>query len=228
VLLGSGEIDAHHAPVPVALGLPDDDVVQLVVELAGEAEDQAGADAVREASAIHAADRGRDDVVEVPFAAQVPLHGVEAELDGRDARGAVLLPDDRVDRALDGRRRRLDALRPSVEDVEVPLQRRDAVGVRVDEVLELGVGLHRQLEPVVVGDLPEHVRRHRGADVDVEVDELGGLEGLPRPRRRARLRREGRADGTAHPPARWSREGGRRPARILMPSSAATLPSRAA
>ena len=206
VLLGAGEVDADHAAVPVALGLPDDDVVQRVVELAGEAEDQPGADAVRQAGALHPVDGGDDDVVEVALAAQVPLHGVEAELDRRDARGAVLLADDRVDRALDGRGRRLDALGPPVEDVEVAVQRLDAVRVRVDEVLELRVGLHGQLEPVVVGDLPEHVRRHRRADVDVEVDELGRLEDLPRRLGGAGFRPGILADRAAvglrgHPPA---------------------------
>ena len=179
VLLGAREVDAHHAVVPVALGLPDDDVVQRVVELAREAEDQPRADAVREARALHPVDGGHDDVVEVPLAAQVPLHGVEAELDGRDARGAVLLPDDRVDRALDGRGRRLDALGPAVEDLEVAVQRRDALRIGVHEVLELGVGAHGQLEAVVVRDLPEDVGRHRRAHVDVEVDELGRLEEPP-------------------------------------------------
>src|SRR5262245_51443264 len=86
VLLRAREVDAHHAAVPVALGLPHDDVVQRVVELAGETEDQPRADAVREARALHPVDGRGDDVVEVPLAAQVPLHRVEAELDGRDAR----------------------------------------------------------------------------------------------------------------------------------------------
>ena len=54
VLLGAGEVDADHAAVPVLLGLLHDDLVQLVVELAREAEDQPGADAVVEAGALHA------------------------------------------------------------------------------------------------------------------------------------------------------------------------------
>src|SRR5262249_49754069 len=122
VLLGTGEVDADHAAVTVTLRLPDDDVVQLVVELAGEAEDEAGADAVGEAGAIHHADGRGDDVVEVALAAEVPLHRVESELDHGDPRGAVLLADDGVDRALDGRRRRLNALRPAVHDLEVAVE----------------------------------------------------------------------------------------------------------
>ena len=214
VLLGAREVDAHDAAVPVALGLPHDDVVERVVELAREAEDQPRADAVREAGALHPVDGGDDDVVEVPLAAQVPLHRVEAELDRRDARGPVLLPDDGVDGALDGRRRRLDALGPAVEDLEVAVQRRDALRIGVHEVLELGVRAHGQLEPVVVRDLPEDVGRHRRAHVDVEVDELGRLEELParigdgelarahrRPRAAHALTPRARR-ARAHPPAR--------------------------
>src|SRR4029453_15160886 len=46
--------------------------------------------------------RGRDDVVEVLFAAAVPLHRVEAKLHRRHVVLAVGAADDLVDRPLDG------------------------------------------------------------------------------------------------------------------------------
>ena len=76
--------------------------VEPVVELAGQAEDEPGLDAVLEHGPVHAPERGVDDVVEVALAVQVALHGVEAQLDLRDAAGAVLLADDLVDAPLDG------------------------------------------------------------------------------------------------------------------------------
>src|SRR5436853_555574 len=54
VALRPGEVDADDPAVPVLLSLPHDDVVQLVVELAGQAEDEAGPDAVGEAGALQA------------------------------------------------------------------------------------------------------------------------------------------------------------------------------
>ena len=89
-----------------------------------------GLDRVLEGRLVHAADRRRDDVVEVLLAAAVPLHRVEAELHRRDVVLAVGAADDLVDRPLDGERRALDELGP-VEELEVaveaPVRRGDTV-----------------------------------------------------------------------------------------------------
>jgi hypothetical protein len=120
-----------------------------------------------------------DDVVQVALAAQVPLHRVEAQLDQRHAAGAKLLTDDLVDRPLDGRGRRLNLLRPVVQDREVVRQRRHRLGLRRDQDRGTPVRLHRQLEPLVMRDRPEDVRCHSAADVDVKVGQLqAGIEHL--------------------------------------------------
>ena len=87
--------------VAVGDGLLDDDLVELVREGPVEAEDQAGRDRVLEHRAVHAADRGADDVVQVLLAAAVALHRVEAQLDGGDVVLAVGAADDLIDGPLD-------------------------------------------------------------------------------------------------------------------------------
>ena len=119
---------------------------------------------------VHAADRRRDDVVEVLLAAAVPLHRVEAELHRRDVVLAVGAADDLVDGPLDGDRRRLDQLRP-VEELEVAVEapgprRRDR-----DRVAELPVVAGRELDALGVGDAPHDRRGDRAAEVAVELCE---------------------------------------------------------
>ena len=99
------DVDADDAAVAVGDRLLRDDLVELVREGAVEAEDQARRDRVLEHRAVHAADRGADDVVQVLLAAAVALHGVEAQLDGGDVVLAVRAADDLVDGALDRQRR---------------------------------------------------------------------------------------------------------------------------
>ena len=70
---------------------------------------------------VHAADGGRDDVVEVLLAAAVSLHRVEAQLHRRDVVLAVRAADDLVDAALDRERRALDELGP-VEQLQVAVE----------------------------------------------------------------------------------------------------------
>ena len=80
-----------------------------------------GLDRVLEGRPVHAADGGRDDVVEVLLAAAVALHRVEAQLHRRDVVLAVGAADDLVDGALDRERRALDQLGP-VEELEVAVE----------------------------------------------------------------------------------------------------------
>ena len=148
--------------------------LSLRVPLAGQAEDEAGLHVVLEHRAIHAADGRRDDVVEVELGVQVALHRVEAQLDLRDARAAVLLADHLVDGALDRRGRALNLLRPLVHDLQVAVEAVHLVGRRGDQLDELEVVLHRQLEALLVGDGPEDVRGDGAADVNVQVDQLAG------------------------------------------------------
>ena len=170
--LGAGQIDPDHAARAVLHGLLHQDLVQLQRELAGQAEDQPRAHAVLQAGPIHPAQRRVDDVVEVALPAQVALHRVEAQLDQRDPAGAELLADDLVDRALDGRRRRLNLLGPAGAGCQVVVQRRHLIGLGRHQVAEFPVGLDRQLEPLIVGDRPEDVGRDSRTDVNVKVHQL--------------------------------------------------------
>ena len=168
--LGAGDVDADDAPVPPRDRLLGDDLVELVRERAVEAEDEAGLDGVLERRAVHAADRRRDDVVEVLLAAPVPLHGVEAQLHRRDVVLAVRAADHLVDGTLDRDRARLDELGP-VEQLEVAVEALGPPGVDRDEVAELPVVAGRELDPLRMGDRPHDRRRHRGAEVTVELGE---------------------------------------------------------
>jgi hypothetical protein len=167
--LGAGEVDAEHAAPLILDGLVEDDLVLLVGELAGEAEEQAAAHPVLELRLLHAADGGVDDVVEIALAPEVSFHRVEAELDQVDAAGAVLLADDLVDAALDGVGGALNLLRPLVHDREVVLEGLHLVAARGEQVDELPVVPGRQLEALLHRDAVEDVRRDRAADVDVQV-----------------------------------------------------------
>jgi hypothetical protein len=116
---GTRNVDGDHAAAAPADRLRGDDLVELPAEGAVEAQDEPGAHRrVLEDRAVHAAHRGRDDVVEVLLTATVALHRVEAELEARDVVLAVRASDDLVDAALDRDRARLDQLRP-VEELEV-------------------------------------------------------------------------------------------------------------
>ena len=157
--LGAGEVDAHHAAAPVLDGLLQDDRVEPVVELAGQAEDEPRLHAVLEHRPVHAPQRGVDDVVQVQLGVEVALHRVEAQLDLRHPAAAVLLADDLVDRALDGHGRALNLLGPGVHDLQVVVEAGDLVRPRGDQLHELEVVLHRQLEALLVGD----ATRGRGA-----------------------------------------------------------------
>ncbi len=129
---------------------------------------QARLDRVLEAGLVHAADRRRDDVVEVLLAAAVPLHRVEAQLHGRDVVLAVGAADDLVDGALDGERRALDELGP-VEQLEVAVEGAVPPRRHGDHVAELPVVLGRELDPLRVGDAPHDRRGHRAAEMAVEL-----------------------------------------------------------
>ena len=150
--------------------LLDDDLVELERERAVEAEDQPGLDRVFEGRLVHAADGGRDDVVEVLLAAPVSLHRVEAQLHRRDVVLAVGPADDLVDRALDRERRALDELGP-VEQLEVAVERAVPPRRDRDHVAELPVVLGRELDPLGVGDPPHDRRSHRAAEMAVELRE---------------------------------------------------------
>ena len=73
--------------------------------LAGGGDTPALVAAVCEAGALHPVDGGGDDVVEIPLAAQVPLHRIEAQLHGRHVVLAVGAAQDLVHGALHGERR---------------------------------------------------------------------------------------------------------------------------
>jgi D-serine deaminase-like pyridoxal phosphate-dependent protein len=106
-------------------------------------------------------------VVEVVLAAAVALHRIEAQLERRDVLRAVGAADRRVHRTLDRERARLDQLGPVVDLVE-GVERVDAarVGDR-DEPVELPVVLHRERDPLLVGEGPEDVGGDRAAEVRV-------------------------------------------------------------
>ena len=115
-------------------------------------------------------------MVEVALAAAVALHRVEAQLERRDPLRAVGAADRAVHRALDRERGGLDQLRPVVDRVE-RVEVLDAARIRDgDEPLELPVVLHRQGDPLLVGEAPEDVRGDRAAEVGVELGEalVGG------------------------------------------------------
>ena len=114
------------------------------------------------------ADRGADDVVQVLLAAAVALHRVEAQLHRRDVVPAVGAADDLVDRALHRQRRRLDELGP-VEELEVAVERAAAPRRDRDHLAELPVVLARQADALGVGDAPHDRRRHRAAEVAVQL-----------------------------------------------------------
>ena len=136
---------------------------------------------------VDSADRGEDDVVEVALAAAVPLHRVEAELERRDALGAIGAADRAVDRALDRERRRLDDLGPVVDLVEL-VEPLDALRIGDgDERVELPVVLARERDPLLVRDRPEDVGGDRAAEMGVELGEPFALED-----HRASLERSGR------------------------------------
>src|SRR5580765_213131 len=159
-------------PRRVADRLLDDDRVLLLVEGAVHHQDQPDAyERVLEARAVEPADRGHDDVIEVALAAAVPLHRVEAQLEGRDVLRAVGAADRRVHRALDRERARLDQLGPVVDLVE-GVERVDAarVGDR-DEPVELPVVLDRERDALLVGEAPHDLGGNRRAEVRVELGE---------------------------------------------------------
>ena len=108
-------------------------------------------------------------MVEVALAAAVALHRVEAHLAGRDALRAVAAADHAVHAALDGERARLDQLGDVVDLVE-RVEPVDAarIGDR-DHPVELPVVARRQRDALRVRGLPHHVRRHRAAEVSVEL-----------------------------------------------------------
>jgi hypothetical protein len=143
------------------------EIVELERERAVEAEDEPGLDRVLEHRLVHAAQRRRDDVVEVLLAAAVPLHRIEAELHGRDVVLPVRPADNLVDAPLDRQGRRLDELGP-VEQLEVPVERPRAGGHR-DHVAERPVVLGRELDPLRVGDAPHDRGGHRAAEMAVEL-----------------------------------------------------------
>ena len=165
---GAGDVDPDDAPIAPADRLLDDDLVELEREGAVEAEDEPGLDRVFETRLVHAADGGRDDVVEVLLAAAVSLHRVEAQLHRRDVVLAVRAADDLVDRALDGERRALDELGP-VEQLEVAVERAVPPRRDRDHVAELPVVLGRELDPLRVGDPPHDRRGHRAAEMAVQL-----------------------------------------------------------
>ena len=196
------QIDPDHTPRTILHGLLDQDLVQGDGELPRQAEDQPRPHAVFKAGAVHPSERRVDDVVEVALSLEVSLHRVETQLDQRDCARAELLADDLVDRTLDGGRRRLNFLRPLVQDRQIVAKRRHRVGPRGDEIAELPVGGDRQLEALIVRDRPQDVWRHRSADVDVQVAELG-----------ARIQHPFECTAPERDP-RASRAGGTAPGRI--------------
>ena len=187
------------------IAFSDDDLVELEREGAVEAEDQARLDRVLEARPVHAPRRRGDDVVEVLLAAAVPLHRVEAELHRRHVVLAVGAADDLVDGALDGDRRALDQLRP-VEELEVAVEAAGPRRRHRDRVAELPVVAGRELDALGVGDAPHDRRRHRAAEMAVELGErdLAGELAGHRPQdtgvARPAFRRSGVAAARRSPP----------------------------
>ena len=165
---GACDIDTDDATSPVGDCFLGNDLVQLIRKGPVQAEDQARIDRVLEDSSVHAADCGADDVVEVLLAAAVALHGIEAQLDGRDVVLAVCAADDLVDRALDGDRRTLDQLRP-VEELQVAIEAAAAARGDRDELAELPVILGREPDALGVRDAPHDCRRDCATEMGVEL-----------------------------------------------------------
>ena len=107
-------------------------------------------------------------MVEVALAAAVSLHRVEAKLERRDVLGAVCAADGAVHRALDRQRARLDQLRPLVDGVELG-EALDAAGVDGHELDEVPVVLHRERDPLLVGERPHDGGIDRAAQVRVQL-----------------------------------------------------------
>jgi hypothetical protein len=189
----AGDVDADDAARSVATGLLHDDLVLAIVERAIHHQDHTGAHLrVLELRAIDSAQRRENDVVEIALAPAVALHGVEAHLTGRDALGAVAAADHPVHAALHRERAGLDQLGDVVDLVE-RVQAVDAARIRDrDHTVELPVVARRQSDALRVRGLPHHVRRHRPAEVRVQLGHrLVGREGTcvdhrPEFRRRAR------------------------------------------
>ena len=110
-------------------------------------------------------------MVEIPLAAAVSLHRIEAELERRDPLRAVGAADRGMHRALDGERGGLDQLRPVVDPVE-HVEVGDAARVGDgDERVELPVVLDRERDPLLVRQRPEDLGRDGAAEVGVELGE---------------------------------------------------------
>ena len=115
-------------------------------------------------------------MVEVTFAATVPLHRVEAQLERRDPLGAIRAADCAVYRAFDGDGRRLDQLGPVVDLIEL-VEALDTVRVGDgDQCIELPVVLARERDALLVRDRPEDVRRDGASEVGVQLGEPFALE----------------------------------------------------
>ena len=161
-----------HASLRPADRLLHDDLVQARLEGAIHHQDQPRAHLrVLEAREVEPADRGEDDVVEVPLAAAVPLHRIEAKLERRDPLRAVGASDRAVHRALDGERGGLDQLRPVVDPVELVEVRHPARVVNGDERVELPEVLHRKRDALLVGEAPEDVGGDRASEMGVQLRE---------------------------------------------------------
>src|SRR5581483_7436798 len=110
---GSGNVDADDSAGAIGDGLASDDFVQLHAEGAIQHEDQpASHGRILQLGSLHAADRARNDVVEVALAAAVALHRIEAQLHGGDVALAVAAADDLVHAVLDRFGTGLDELGP--------------------------------------------------------------------------------------------------------------------
>ena len=110
-------------------------------------------------------------MVEVALAAAVALHRVEPQLERRDPLRAVRAADRRVHAPLDGERRALDQLGEVVDPVErVEVGNAARVGDR-DHAVELPVVARRQVDPLLVREAPHDVRRHRAAEMGVQLGE---------------------------------------------------------
>ena len=169
---GPGDVDPDHAARGPADRLLDDDLVLPRREGAVHHQDQPAPHLrVLEPGDVEASDGREDDVVEIPLAAAVALHRVEAELERRDPLRAVGAADRGVHRALDRERGGLDQLRPVVDPVErIEVGDAARVGDR-DERVELPVVLHRQRDALLVRERPEDLGRDGAAEVGVELSE---------------------------------------------------------
>ena len=115
----SRDVDTDDPARAVAERLLDDHHVLVGGERPVHHQDQARAHLrVLERGEIEAVDRREDDVVEVALAASIALHRVEAQLERRDALGAVRTADRRVHTPLDRERGALDQFGQVVDPVE--------------------------------------------------------------------------------------------------------------